>query len=80
MGIFDYFGIIGAIIEPTSSYNEMKDNIESNKEGTIKDFYPEAESVEPEQDFNGLMTDIMNDFDDDSDTEDGNAIITDDIR
>lgn len=80
MGIFDFFGIIGAIIEPTSSYNEMKDNIESNKEGTIKDFYPEAESVEPEQDFNGLMTDIMNDFDDDSDTEDGNAIITDDIR
>lgn len=80
MGIFDFFGIIGAIIEPTSSYNEMKDNIESNKEEIIKDFYPDVESVEPEQDFNGLMTDIMNDFDDDSDTEDGNAIITDDIR
>lgn len=80
MGTFDLFGIIESIIDPTSSYKEMQDKIESNKEESIKDCHPEVESVEPEQDFNGLKTDIMNDFDDDSDTEDGNAIITEDIR
>ena len=57
----------------------MQDKIESNKEESIKDCHPEVESVEPEQDFNSLVMDIMNDFDDDSDSEDSKAIITDNI-
>ena len=48
MGIFDFFGIIEVIIDPISSYKEMKDNIESNKEETIND----SDSVEPEDNFN----------------------------
>ena len=39
MGIFDLFGgiLIGAIIDPTSSYEEMQKKIESNEEETIND-------------------------------------------
>lgn len=73
MGIFDFFGIIEAIIDPISSYKEMKDNIESNKEETIND----SDSVEPEDNFNSLVTDIMNDFDDSHDSKDDDVFITD---
>lgn len=75
MGIFDYFGIIGAIIEPTSSYNEMKDNIESNKEETIND----SASVELEQDSNILLTDLINNNDVGSvePVDDFNSLMTD---
>lgn len=78
MGTFVLFGIIEAIIDPTSSYKEMQDKIESNKEESIKDCHPEVESVESEQDFNGLVMDIMNDFDNDSNTEGDTSLVTDD--
>ncbi len=76
MGIFDFLGgfLIGAIIDPTSSYEEMQDKIEPNKEETIND----SESVVPEDDFNSLVTDIMNDFDDSHDRKDSDVIIADD--
>ena len=75
MGLFDFFGIIEAIIEPTSSYNEMKDNIESNKEETIND----SESVELEQDSNILLTDLINNNDVESvePEDDFNGLVTD---
>lgn len=76
MSIFDIFEEPDYLIEPTSDYDEMLDKIESNKEDAING----CESVVPKDDFNGLLTDIMNDFDDDSDSEDSNGIITDDFR
>ena len=76
MGIFDIFDIIEAIIEPTSDYEEMLDKIKSNKEGTIND----CESVEPEDDFNSLLMDIKDDFDDDSEADDTEGIISDDTE
>ena len=77
MSIFDFFGefLIGAII-PTSSYEEMKDKIETNNEETIND----CESVEPEDDFNSLLMDIKDDFDDDSEADDTEGIISDDTE
>lgn len=77
MGISDFFGIIGAIIDPTSSYEEMQEKIESNKEDVIKDCHHEVESVEPEQDVNDFVTDVMNDFDDISDSGNGKSFATD---
>ena len=73
MGIFDLFRGILQIIDPTSSYEEMQKKIESNLEETIND-----DNIEPEYDFNDLVMDIMNDYDKNSDTEDGDVIITDD--
>ncbi len=80
MSIFDFFGVVKAIINPTSSYKKMLDKMESDNEDIIGDRSHISDGVEPEQDFNGLVTDIMNDFDGDSDTEDCNAIIIDDVR
>lgn len=65
MSIFDLLGI-RAIFAPTSSYKNMLDKIESNKEDVINDCVDRVESVEPEQDFNDLVADIMNDFDNSS--------------
>lgn len=73
MGIFDLFGGILEIIDPTSSYEEMQKKIESNLEETIND-----DNIEPEYDFNDLVMDIMNDYDKNPDTEDGDVLITDD--
>ena len=73
MGIFDLFGGILKIIDPTSSYEEMQKKIESNLEETIND-----DNIEPEYDFNDLVMDIMNDYDKNPDTEDGDVLITDD--
>ena len=72
MSIFDSFGgfLIGAIIDPASSYEEMKDKIETNNEETIND----CESIDPEDNFNSLVMDIKNDFDDDSDADDTEGI------
>ena len=80
MSIFDLFGgiLIGAVIEPTSNYEEMLDKIESNKEETINDENHDMDSVEQEDDFNYLVMDITNDYDKNPDTEDGDVIITDD--
>lgn len=80
MGIFDLFGgiLIGAIIDPTSSYEEMQKKIESNEEETINDDNYDVGSIEPEDDFNDLVMDIMNDYDKNPDTEDGDVLITDD--
>lgn len=73
MGIFDLFGGILKIIDPTSSYEEMQKKIESNLEEAIND-----DNIEPEYDFNDLVMDIMNDYDKNPDTEDGDVLITDD--
>lgn len=62
MGIFDFFGIIGAIIDPTSSLKEMQDKIGFNKEEAVRDSHHDVESVEPEHGFNGLLTDHVNDI------------------
>lgn len=80
MGIFDLFGgiLIGAIIDPTSSYEEMQKKIESNEEETINDDNYDVGFIEPEDDFNDLVMDIMNDYDKNPDTEDGDVLITDD--
>lgn len=51
----------------------MQDKIESSKEETINS----SESVQPEDNFNSLVTDIMNDFDDSHDRKDGDEFITD---
>lgn len=80
MGIFDLFGIIGSIIDPASSYDDMQDKIESDNEDVIGDRFHVSDGVEPEHDFNDLVTDIMNDFVNNPDTEDGKGIITDDNR
>lgn len=72
MDIFDIFDEPDSIIDPTSSYADMQDKIESNKEDFINDFANEVESVVPEQDFNDLVTDILNDFDDSSKNGDKN--------
>ena len=78
MGIFDLFGGILEIIDPTSSYEEMQKKIESNLEETINDDNYDVVSIEPEDDFNDLVMDIMNDYDKNPDTEDGDVLITDD--
>ena len=62
MGIFDFFGIIEAIIDPTSSLKEMQDKIGLNKEEAVRDSHHDVESVEPEHGFNGLLTDHVNDI------------------
>ena len=86
MSIFDLLGI-RAIIDPTSSYEEMQDKIKSNKEDTINDCESVDSgqdsnvimtnlvndvdgSVDPEDNFNSLVMDIKNDFDDDSEADD----------
>ena len=51
----------------------MQKKIESNLEETIND-----DNIEPEYDFNDLVMDIMNDYDKNPDTEDGDVLITDD--
>ena len=48
----------------------MKDKIETNNEETIND----CESIDPEDNFNSLVMDIKNDFDDDSDADDTEGI------
>ena len=62
MGIFDFFGIIEAIIDPTSSLKEMQNKIGLNKEEAVRDSHHDVESVEPEHGFNGLLTDHVNDI------------------
>ena len=62
MGIFDFFGIIEAIIAPTSSLKRMQDKIGFNKEEAVRDSHHDVESVEPEHGFNGLLTDYVNDI------------------
>lgn len=78
MGIFDLFVGILKIIDPTSSSEEMQKKIESNLEETINDDNYDVGSIEPEDDFNNLVMDIMNDYDKNPDTEDGDVLITDD--
>ena len=78
MGIFDLFRGILQIIDPTSSYEEMQKKIGSNLEETINDDDYDVGSIEPEDDFNDLVMDIMNDYDKKPDTEDGDVLITDD--
>lgn len=76
MGIFDLFGgiLIGAIINPTSNYEEMQDKIKSNKEETIND----CESVDLGQDSNDIMTNHVNDVDGSVDPEDNfNSLVMD---
>lgn len=71
MGIFDFFGgiLIGAIIDPTSSYEEMQNKIESNKEKTISDKDYDVEPVDPKHGFDDLLTDHINDFPDSESVE-----------
>lgn len=85
MDIFEIFGEPDSIIDPTSSYDDIQDKIEFDKEEDKKDSHHEVEAImpneciAPEPDFNELVTDIMNDFGDNSDKEDGKSIITDDF-
>ena len=85
MGIFEIFDEPDSIIDPTSSYDDIQDKIEFDNEEDKKDSHHEVEAImpneciAPEPDFNELVTDIMNDFGDNSDKEDGKSIITDDF-
>ena len=80
MGIFDFWGVIKAIINPTSSYKNMLDKIESDNEGAIGDRFHGENSVKPEHHFNHLVKDIMNYFVEDLSVEDGDETITEDNR
>lgn len=74
MGTFDLFGIIEAIIDPTSCYKEMQDKIESNKEETIN----ACESVDPGQDPNVILTNVVNDVKESVEPEDDfNSLVMD---
>lgn len=76
MGTFDLFGIIESIIDPTSSYKEMQDKIESNKEETIND----CETVGPGQDSNAILTDFVNDVSESVEPEDDYKSLVMDIK
>ncbi len=80
MGIFDYFGgfLIGAVIDPTSSYEEMQNKIESNEEEAIDDDNFDVESTELGQDSNDLLTNLINDVNESVEPEDDfNSLVMD---
>ena len=49
-------------VAPSTSFEEMQDEIESDKEEVVGDIPHEVASVEPEHGFNGLLTDYVNDI------------------
>lgn len=80
MGIFDLFGgiLIGAVIDPTSSYEEMQNKIESNEEEAIDDDNFDVESTELGQDSNDLLTNLINDVNESVEPEDDfNSLVMD---
>jgi hypothetical protein len=64
-------------VVPSTSFEEMQDEIESDKVEVVSDI-PISKSVVPEDDFNKFVMDIMNDFDDNHDKINGDVFITDD--